>query len=353
MTQRTFASDNNAGVHPDIMQAIIDVNAGHAVGYGDDPHTAKAIASFKRHFGDDANVYFVFNGTAANVLGLKAMTESYNAVICTDTSHIHVDECGAPERFTGAKLLPCATPDGKLTIDLVKRHMHGIGVEHHIQPRVISITQSTELGTLYSVDEITALADYAHAHGLLLHMDGARISNAAAALGLPFRAFTRDAGVDVLSFGGTKNGMMAGEAVILFPSPLSLSKGGRGASDFKFIRKQGLQLASKMRYIAVQFDALLHNDLWLRNAQNANAMAQRLSESVKDVAPIAYPTQVNAVFAIVPKVAVPALLQHSFFYEWTEADEENVIVRWMCSWDTTEEDVDRFAAAVRSVLQPV
>lgn len=351
MTQRTFASDNNAGVHPEIMQALIDANAGHAIGYGDDPYTAKAIATFKQHLGEEAEVYFVFNGTAANVLGLKAMTESYNAIICTDTSHIHVDECGAPERFTGAKLLPCATPDGKLTIDLVKRHLHGIGVEHHVQPRVISITQSTDLGTLYSVDEIKLLADFAHEHSLLLHMDGARISNAAAALGLPFRAFTRDAGVDVLSFGGTKNGMMGGEAVVQFPpltpdpSPL-----GRGESDFKFIRKQGLQLASKMRYIAAQFDALLSNDLWLRNAQNANAMAKRLSESVKDIAPIAYPTQVNAVFAIVPKRVVPALLQHSFFYEWTEHDDEHVVVRWMCSWDTTAEDVDRFAAAVRHTL---
>lgn len=348
MTQRTFASDNNAGVHPDILQAISDANAGHVVGYGDDATTAKSIDTFKRHLGDDIDVYFVFNGTAANVLGLKAMTESYHAIICTDTSHIHVDECGAPERFTGAKLLPCATPDGTLTIDLVKRHLHGIGVEHHVQPRVISITQSTELGTVYAVDEIRALADFAHANGLLLHMDGARISNAAAALGLPFRAFTRDAGVDVLSFGGTKNGMMGGEAVILFPSPSRRGVGGEG--DFKFIRKQGLQLASKMRYIAAQFDALLSNDLWLRNATNANVMAKRLSDCVKDVAPIAYPTQVNAVFAIVPKRAVPALLQHSFFYEWTEHDDEHVVVRWMCSWDTTEADVDRFVAAVRGVL---
>jgi threonine aldolase len=370
MTQRTFASDNNAGVHPAILQAISDANAGHAIGYGDDPYTAKAIATFKQHLGDDIDVYFVFNGTAANVLGLKAMTESYHAIICTDTSHIHVDECGAPERFTGAKLLPCATPDGKLTIDRVKRHLHGIGVEHHVQPRVVSITQSTELGTLYGIDEIKALADFAHANGLLLHMDGARISNAAAALGLPFRAFTGDAGVDVLSFGGTKNGMMGGEAVVLFhsqdptpnPSPMgrgvgnSMGRGvghsaGRGEAEFKFIRKQGLQLASKMRYIAAQFDALLSNDLYLRNAQNANAMALRLADAVKDVAPLAYPTQVNAVFAVVPKRAVPALLQHSFFYEWTEHDDEHIVARWMCSWDTTEEDVDRFAAAVRRTLK--
>lgn len=351
MTQRTFASDNNAGVHPEIMQAITDANAGYAIGYGDDPITAKAINTFKQHLGDDIDVYFVFNGTAANVLSLKAMTESYHAIICTDTSHIHVDECGAPERFTGAKLLPCATPDGKLTIDIVKRHLHGFGVEHHVQPRVISITQSTELGTVYAVDEIRALADFAHSRGLLLHIDGARISNAAAALGMPFRTFTRDAGVDVLSFGGTKNGMMGGEAVVFLPpfTP-SPSLSGRSVADFKFIRKQGLQLASKMRYIAAQFNALLGSDLWLRNATNANAMARRLADCVKDVAPIAYPTQVNAVFAVVPKRAMPALLQHSFFYEWTEHEDAHVVVRWMCAWDTTEEDVDRFAAAVRDVL---
>lgn len=232
MTQRTFASDNNAGVHPQIMQAIIDANTGHVVGYGEDPYTAKAGDAFKQHLGDDIDVYFVFNGTAANVLGLKAMTESYHAIICTDTSHIHVDECGAPERFTGAKLLPCATPDGKLTMDLVKRHLHGLGVEHHVQPRVVSITQSTELGTVYTVDEIQALADFAHTNGLLLHMDGARISNAAAALGLPLRAFTRDAGVDVLSFGGTKNGMLGGEAVVLFPALTAHSmRGGQTSSS--------------------------------------------------------------------------------------------------------------------------
>lgn len=352
MTQRTFASDNNAGVHPQIIQAIIDANAGHVVGYGEDPYTAKAGDTFKRHLGDDIDVYFVFNGTAANVLGLKAMTESYHAIICTDTSHIHVDECGAPERFTGAKLLPCATSDGKLTKDLVKRHLHGLGVEHHVQPRVVSITQSTELGTVYTADEIRTLADFAHANGLLLHMDGARISNAAAALRLPLRAFTRDAGVDVLSFGGTKNGLLGGEAVVLFPAfTAHPAHNASGKSDFKFIRKQGLQLASKMRFLAAQFDALLKSDLWLRNAQNANAMAQRLANCVKDVAPIAYPVQANAVFVIVPKSAVPALLQHSFFYEWTEHDAEHVVVRWMCSWDTTEADVDRFATAVRGVLQ--
>jgi threonine aldolase len=221
--------------------------------------------------------------------------------------------------------------------------MHGFGDEHHIQPRVISITQSTELGTLYTVEEIRALADYAHAHGMVLHMDGARICNAAVALGLPLRAFTRDAGVDVLSFGGTKNGLLGGEAVVFFP-PRARSEA------FRFIRKQGMQLASKMRFIGAQFEALLGGDLWQRNAAKANAMACRLAERVRDVVEIAYPVQANAVFAVLPRRHVPALRAHSFFYEWGDVDDERVMVRWMCAWDTTAEDVDDFAAAVREVV---
>ena len=359
MTTRSFASDNNAGVHPEVLQAIANANDGHVVGYGDDRYTASAIATFKRHFGDDAEVHFVFNGTAANVLSLKSMTRSYNAAICSATAHIHVDECGAPEQIGGVKLLTCDTPDseGKLTVDLVKQHLHGFGDAHHIQPKVISITQSTELGTLYTPDEIRALADLAHAHGMLLHMDGARICNAAVALGLPFRAFTRDCGVDALSFGGTKNGLMGGEAVIFFPfRHPELVEGRRlesdqrrRADDFPFLRKQSMQLASKMRFISAQFDALLSTDLWCRNAQNANAMAQRLSRAVEGIPGIwlAYPTQANGVFAIVPKRIIPTLLAHTFFYTWSEHDAEHNIVRWMCSWDTTAEDVDAFAAAVR------
>ncbi|MCS6847329.1 MAG: beta-eliminating lyase-related protein [Anaerolineae bacterium] len=343
MTHRGFASDNNAGIHPDILQAIIAANEGHVLAYGDDPYTQRAVDAFKRHFGDDIAVYFVFNGTAANTLGLAAVTRSYNAVICAVTAHIHCDECGAPEKFTGVKLLTCETPDGKLTVERIQQHMHGFGDEHHIQPRVISITQSTELGTVYTVDEIRALADYAHVHGLLLHMDGARICNAAVALDLPFHAFTRDAGVDVLSFGGTKNGLLGGEAVVFFPPRVS-------AADFKFIRKQGMQLASKMRFIGAQFEALLCGDLWQRNAANANAMARRLADRVRDVVEIAYPVQANAVFAIVPKRCIAALREHSFFYEWADFDAERVIVRWMCAWDTTAEDVDGFAALVRRVV---
>lgn len=354
MSHRTFASDNNAGVHPDILQAIVDANDGHVVAYGDDPYTEAAIEKFKQHFGDDVDVYFVFNGTAANVLGLAAITKSYNAVICSANSHIHWDECGAPEKIAGVKLLTCETPDGKLTVERVKQHMHGFGDEHHIQPRVISITQSTELGTLYTPDEIRALADYAHAQGVLLHMDGARICNAAVALDLPFRAFTRDAGVDVLSFGGTKNGMLGGEAVV-FLSPLPSrggAGGGVGVTDFKFIRKQGMQLASKMRFISAQFEALLSGELWKRNACNANAMAQRLAAAVRNIpgVEVAYPLQANAVFAILPKRAIAALQARTFFYVWSDLDEARSVVRWMCSWDTTEEDVDAFAAGVAEVM---
>lgn len=359
MTQRSFASDNNAGVHPDILQAIINANEGHVVAYGDDPYTQRAVDTFKRHLGDETAVYFVFNGTAANVLGLKAITRSYNAVICSANAHIHWDECGAPEQIAGVKLLTCETPDGKLTIDRVKQHMHGFGDEHHIQPKVISITQSTELGTLYTVEEIKTLADYAHANDMLLHMDGARICNAAVALDLPLRALTRDAGVDVLSFGGTKDGLMGGEAVLFFGAPTpnlpqgrSASLRGRETEDFKFIRKQNMQLASKMRFIAAQFEALLAGDLWRRNACNANAMAQRLALAVRDIpgVEIAYPVQANAVFAILPKRVIAALQARTFFYVWSELDDERSIVRWMCSWDTTEEDVDRFAAFVHEVV---
>jgi threonine aldolase len=349
MTYRSFASDNNAGVHPDILQAIIAANDGHVVGYGDDRYTESAITTFKRHFGDDTEVYFVFNGTAANVLSLASITRSYNAVICSANSHIHWDECGAPERFAGVKLLTCQTPDGKLTVERVKQHMHGFGDVHHIQPKVISITQSTELGTLYSAEEVRALAGYAHAHNMLLHMDGARICNAAVALGLPFRAFTRDAGVDVLSFGGTKNGLLGGEAVVVFSAP-SPNPSPTGRGELSFLRKQSMQLASKMRFISAQFDALLSGDLWQRNAANANAMARRLAEGVKDSLPIAYPVQSNAVFAVVSKSTLPALLQHTFFYTWSEHDAEHDVVRWMCSWDTTERDVDEFVAHVTQVI---
>jgi len=340
LNPRGFASDNNAGVHPEILKAMVKVNGGHVIAYGDDPYTGKAELDIRKFFGEDVGVFFVFIGTAANVLGLSSITQPYHAVICPETAHIHVDECGAPEKFSGCKLLTCDTPDGKLSVDMIAGHMHGIGFEHHVQPRVVSITQATELGTVYTIDEIRKIAEYTHQHGMLLHMDGARISNAAASLSCSFREMTADAGVDVLSFGGTKNGMMYGEAVVFFNKEL--------CSDFKFRRKQGMQLASKMRYIAAQFSAFLDDDLWLKNAQHANLMAQKLHTAVKDIpgVKITRTVESNAVFAIIPPEIIPELQEQFFFYVW---DEESSEVRWMCSFDTTEEDIDAFASLLREL----
>lgn len=261
MNKRGFASDNNAGVHPEIMKAIESVNSGHTIAYGDDPYTASAVKKIKSILGENVQPYFVFTGTAANVLGLDAITKPYHSIICAETSHIHEDECGAPERWTGCKLLSLESPDGKLSPASIEKHMYGIDFEHHSQPRVISITQSTEMGTVYTPDEIRAITDYAHDRNMLVHMDGARISNAAASLETGFREFTVAAGVDILSFGGTKNGMMYGEAVVFMSEEY--------AYDFKYLRKQGMQLASKMRYIAAQFERFLDEEVWLKNASHA------------------------------------------------------------------------------------
>jgi threonine aldolase len=334
---RSFASDNNAGVHPEVLQALSSVNVGHAVGYGDDPYTERALAGFRRHFGDDIDVHIVFNGTAANCLSLKALTNSYHAVICSEAAHIYSDECGAPEKFTGCKLLPLSTQDGKLTVESVRHAYHGIGDQHHVQPKVVSITQSTEMGTVYKAEEIKALADFAHKHDMYLHVDGARISNAAASLGLSLRQITREAGVDVLSFGGTKNGAMGAEAVVFFRPELG--------QNFKFFRKQGMQLASKMRYISAQFEALFAGDLWLKNGQHANRMAQLLKQELGRIpqVEIVYKVDANGVFAKIPRTAIPKIQERYFFYVWNE---EESVVRWMCSFDTTEDDVKDFAKFV-------
>jgi threonine aldolase len=339
--RRGFASDNNAGVHPNILKALAEVNDGHVIAYGDDPYTEKANTDLREIFGQEVEPFFVFIGTAANVLGLSTITQPYHAVICPETAHINVDECGAPEKFTGCKLLSCSTPDGKLTVDMIASHMHGIDFEHHVQPRVVSITQATELGTVYTIDEIREIASYTHKHGMLLHMDGARISNAAVSLGCGFYEMTGGAGVDVLSFGGTKNGMIYGEAIIFFNQAL--------CEDFKYRRKQGMQLASKMRYIAAQFSAFLENDLWKNNASHANRMAQKLYEAVRGIPGVEVTRRVesNAVFAKVPPHIVPALQEEFFFYVW---DEESSEVRWMCSFDTSEEDIESFASLLRSLL---
>ncbi|MBS0651932.1 MAG: low specificity L-threonine aldolase [Verrucomicrobia bacterium] len=340
---RSFASDNFAPVHPRIMQAIMDCNEGHQRAYGADEMTQEAVRLFQEHFGKDSDVYFVFNGTAANVLGLKAITHSHQTVFCSNVAHINVDECGAPENYTGCKLIVLPEQNGKLSIEHIRPYLVDRGVQHRSQPKVISITQTTELGTLYSPEEIKTIADFAHANGMLLHMDGARIGNAAAALKMPLRAFTRDLGVDILSFGGTKNGMMFGEAVIFFDRSLS--------KEFAYIRKQGMQLASKMRYLSAQFVALLSDGLWLKNASHANAMAQLLYRRIEEELPhipLTREVEANAVFALLPKETIPALQEHTFFWVWDDAKGE---VRWMTSWDTQPEDIEQFIAVVKQHIK--
>jgi threonine aldolase len=338
---RSFASDNNAGVHPEVLHALAQANRGHVVGYGDDPYTRAMEGAFREEFGAGAAVFPVFNGTGANVLSLKALAKSHQAVICAEGAHIDVDECGAPESWTGSKLIPVPTPDGKLTPKLVASACHGVGDQHHVQPRVISISQSTERGTVYTAKEVTALARFAHGHGMVLHMDGARISNAAARLGRTLRQATRDLGVDVLSFGGTKNGLMGADAVVLFDGSL--------AAEFPFLRKQGTQLASKMRFLSAQLSALLAGGLWRRNADHANRMAKLLERLLlrNPELKVIYRVDANAVFARIPRRAIAKLRKRYFFYVWDEAAS---VVRWMCSWDTTEEDVREFALRVAEAL---
>jgi threonine aldolase len=335
-----FASDNTSGVHPEVMAALAGANSGHALGYGDDPWTAAATAAVRDLLGA-VEVLFVWGGTGGNVTGLQSMLRPHHAVLCPASAHINVDECGAPERFTGAKLIDIQTADGKLYPDDVTANLQGLGDQHHVQARVVSITQSTETGLLYQPNEVAALADVAHAAGLYLHMDGARLSNAAAALEGDVRAFTKDAGVDVLTFGGTKNGTMYGEAVVWFDEAL--------ATDALYFRKQAGQLPSKTRFVAAQFLALLTDDLWLRSAGHANAMAGRLAAAVRGLPGITFAREpeANAVFARLPAAAISRLQADFPFYVWDESLHE---VRWMCSWDTTETDVDAFAAAVRATL---
>ncbi len=338
---RGFASDNNAGIHPDILNAIAAVNQGHVPGYGGDSITEKAITCFKKEFGNNIDVYFVFNGTGANVISLSSLTNSYHSIICAETAHIQVDECGAPEKFTGSKLLPIKSVNGKIFPEEINKHLHGFGFEHHSQPGIISISQVTELGTVYSVEEIRAITDLAHQHGMYVHMDGARIANAAVSLNLPFKAFTIDSGIDVLSFGGTKNGMLMGEAVVFFNPELS--------RQTKYIRKQSAQLFSKMRFISTQFIAYFENNLWKSNASHANKMAKLLCLEISKIESIKLtrPTEANGVFAIVPKEIIPQLQEKYFFYVWDEFISE---VRWMTSFDTTEEDIRDFVKTLKRLL---
>ncbi|MEN0024245.1 MAG: low specificity L-threonine aldolase [Microbacterium sp.] len=338
---RGFASDNYSGVHPEVLAAIAEANGGHQIAYGEDAYTERLQEVFRSHFGEGVEAFPVFNGTGANVTALQSMLPRWGAVIAASSAHINVDEGGAPERIGGFKILAVPTDDGKLTPELVDREAWGWGDEHRAQPLVVSITQSTELGTLYTVDEIRALADHAHERGMTLHLDGARISNAAAALDLPLRAFTRDAGVDVLSFGGTKNGAMLGEAIVVLNTEAS--------TGLTYSRKFNMQLSSKMRFVSAQLIALLDGDLWLRNARHANAMAQRLRGSIEagiadgSIAGVAFtqPTQANGVFAALPDGIADSLRESFRFYDWDAARNE---VRWMCGFDTEEADVDAFVA---------
>ena len=344
---RGFASDNYAGAHPEVLAAIADANGGHQISYGEDIYTAELITVMRGHFGEQAEVFPVFNGTGANVTALTSVMPRWGAVIAASTAHINTDEGGAPERVSGLKLLTIPTPDGKLTPELIETEAWGWGDEHRVQPAVVSITQTTELGTLYTVDEVTAIGQYVHARGMVLHMDGARLSNAAAALGVPFRDFTTDAGVDILSFGGTKNGLLFGEAIVA----LDPSK----SEGLIYLRKLNMQLASKMRFISAQLLALLTDDLYLRSAAHANAMAARLRGALEEriaagsISGLSFSqvTQANAIFAILPNDAADRIRERVRFYDWNRAGGE---VRWMCSYDTTEADVDNFVAVITEEL---
>lgn len=334
----SFASDNSSGIHPRVLDALAKANAGHAVSYGDDPWTAHAHDLLRTMFGRECEVFFAFTGTAANVLALSAVTPSYGAVVCSDCSHIATDECGAPERILGCKLLTVPHVHGKIDSTAITSRLGDIGVQHHNQPRAISLTQPTELGTLYSLEELRRIIETAHNAGMFVHMDGARLSNACAALGVEPAAMTSELGVDVLSFGLTKNGAIDAEAVLVFDP--------EKAADLSYQRKQQMQLASKMRFLSAQFVAMLEDDLWRANATHSNAMASRLAAGIRDLESVRalYPVQANAVFAEIPSSALDALRAEQHFYVW---DPSGPVVRWMASFDTSAEVVDSFIDAIR------
>jgi len=338
---RSFASDNNSGVHPLILDAIVKANSDHAVGYGDDPWTEQATQKLKEVFGENASPFFVFNGTGANSIALQAITQSFHSIICTQTAHIYVDECGAPARMTGCTLIAVHTPDGKLTPELIRPHLHNFGVCHHSQPKAVYISQTTELGTVYTIDEIRAIADLLHTYNMYLHVDGARLANACACLNCSMRQITSDAGVDILSFGGTKNGMMQGEAVISFNPEIT--------EDLPFYRKQSAQLASKMRYLSAQFLPYLTDDLWLLNARHANRQAAKLVDILKKYPQVKF-TQIpetNQLFFTIPKDVAQKLSGKYFFYYWNESQSE---IRLVTSWDTTDDDIEKLKVTLKELL---
>lgn len=342
MSRRGFASDNNSGVHPEIMKAIISANEGHTMSYGEDVYSERAKAAIRKHFGEETEAFFVLTGTAANILSLKSAVDSFNSVICAETAHINVDECAAPEKNIGCKIYPIHTPDGKLTPELIKPHLHGFGSEHHAQPKIISISTPTELGTVFTLDEIKAIADLAHQNGMYLHIDGARLANAAASLGTDMKSITVDAGADVVSLGGTKNGLMYGEAILIFNKDLAL--------NFKYKQKQGMQLVSKMRFLSAQFEAYLKEDLWLYIAQHANSMATLLGHEIEKIPQIKITQKVqsNGVFSILPNSIIAELQEKYPFYYWDENISE---VRWLTSFDTTEDDIRNFVALIKELIR--
>lgn len=348
-TKKSFASDNWSGVCPEIMQALAKVNANHNPAYGelDDPVNKAAIEKFKTHFGENISVFFVYNGTAANVLGVGQLIRSYHAIVTAKTAHINEDECAAPEKFLGSKIIEIETDDGKIKTEQVEPFLKSIGFQHHAQPKVISISQVTEMGTIYTADEIKALADFAHNNNMFLHLDGARIANAVATLNTDFRSITTDSGVDVLSFGGTKNGLMFGEAVVFFNKDL--------AKDFEYLRKQGMQLHSKMRFISAQFDRYLTDNLWKTNALSANKIAQKLAGSLAQFSALQVTQEVkaNGLFVLMPEELITKLQKNYFFHIWNESPKDKMgrkEVRLMCSWDTTEEDIEGFVGLLKRYL---
>lgn len=328
---RSFGSDNNSGVHPLVMEALNRANKDHAVGYGDDNWTKEAVARIKNAFTQDCEPLFVFNGTGSNILALQLITRPYNSIFCAETAHIYVDECGAPAKAAGCQIRPIATPDGKLTPELIRPYLHGFGEQHHSQPGAIYLSQCTELGTVYTPAELKAITSLAHEKGMKVHMDGARIANACVSLGASLKELTVDCGIDVLSFGGTKNGLMMGECVIIFDPTLK--------AEARFIRKQSAQLASKMRYISCQFTAYLTDELWRKNAEHANRLAARLHEVLSTVPGVRFTQKVesNQLFMVMPRPLIDKLAAHYFFYFWNEETHE---IRLVTSFDTTEEDVE-------------
>ena len=337
-----FASDNTASVHPKIMEAIEKANQNQYISYGDDPFTEEVIKKFKSVFGENAEAFITLTGTASNVLSIRAFTKPFNSVLCTEMSHINLDECGAPENIGGIKLVQIKSSNGKLTPEIIRPHLEVIGNEHHAQPKLISITQSTEIGTVYTTKELLNITSFAHNNGLYVHMDGARLANAAVHLNCSLKEITSDVDIDVLSFGGTKNGMMMGEAVIIFNKDF--------VDDFKYIRKQSMQLFSKMRYISAQFNAYFENDLWLQNALHANKMAQYLSDKLKNFSPdikVMYNVEANAVFVKMPVQIIEPLKKEFYFYTW---DSEESIIRLMTSFETIESDIDALINSIQKLL---